>query len=165
MFDGTGLAGSLERIEGSGLGEIVRLTPHLYPILMGLHVLGIALLVGPAFAVDLRLLGLARNAMPVTVVMRYLLPLSHCGFALALVTGLSMFAGVAKTVGLSTAAPWKLGLLVLAGLNILAFHHGVYRSVAQWDLHAQTPASAKTAALVSATAWVGVIFAGRFLAY
>jgi hypothetical protein len=73
----TWLAEISARLEQSGVGDAVRLTPNLYPILESLHVLGIALLVGPAMAVDLRLLGVGRAVLPVTVVSRYLLPLSH----------------------------------------------------------------------------------------
>ena len=47
----------LSWLQGSALGEAVRGTPFLYPTLEAIHILGIALLVGPAFAFDLRLLG------------------------------------------------------------------------------------------------------------
>lgn len=164
-MDASWFPGLLASIEQSAFGEWVRLTPHLYPILMSLHVVGIALLVGPAIAVDLRLMGVARNAVPVTVVTRYLLPISHVGFAVVALTGLTMFSGVALTVGPSSAAPWKLGLIILAGLNIVAFHGGIYRSVRKWDIAASTPFRAKIAAAISASTWTGVIFAGRFLAY
>lgn len=152
-------------VEQSAAGSVVRLTPHLYPVLESFHVLGIALLVGPTLAVDLRLLGVGRNAVPVKMVLRYLLPLAHVGFALVATTGLAMLTGVAVQVGSSAAAPWKFGLIVLAGLNTLAFHRGVYRTVDDWNLHASTPRAAKTAAVLSGSAWVGVIVAGRFLAY
>jgi hypothetical protein len=76
-----------------------------------------------------------------------------------------MFLGVASKVGTSAAAPWKLGLLLVAGFNVLVFHTGVYRTVAQWDLQAPPPVRARAAALVSAVAWIGVIVAGRFIAY
>src|SRR4051812_4535377 len=104
-------------LERTGPAETVRLTPRLYPVLMSLHVLGIALLVGPAFAVDLRLLGAGRGLVPVTLAMRCLLPLSHAGFAVVLLTGLPMFVAIALTAGASAAAPWKFGLILLAGLN------------------------------------------------
>src|SRR5436190_12490485 len=159
------LADLLGAMERSSIGEAVRMTPHLYPILMSVHVLGIALLVGPALAVDLRLLGIGRSILPVTVIARYLLPLSHIGFAMVAITGVTMFTGIAVSVGSSTAAPWKFGLIVIAGLNIAIFQTGVYRTVEGWDLHAPTPLGAKVAALVSAFTWTGVIFAGRFLAY
>ncbi len=152
-------------LEQTAFADAVRTVPSLYPFLMGVHVLGIVLMVGSAFIVDLRLLGVGRDAMLVSVVTRYLLPLSHLGFAVVLVTGATMFPAVALQAGTSAAALWKLGLIVLAGLNILTFHSGVYRSVACWDLSAPTPWRAKLAAGVSITSWTGAIFAGRFLAY
>jgi hypothetical protein len=155
----------LRTLERSGFGDGVRNVPYLYPVLESLHVLGIAVLVGPAVGVDLRLLGVGRNVLPVTKVTRYLLPLSHLGFALAAVTGLTMFAGVAQSVGTSGAGALKLSLLVVAALNILLFHRGVYRGVASWDVDVPAPRAARVAAWVSALTWLGVIVAGRFLAY
>lgn len=159
------MGGFLEALESSGFGETIRLTPKLYPVLMSLHVIGIALLVGPAIVVDLRLLGAGRHLVPVSVCMRCLLPLCHLGFGLAAVTGITMFSGIAVQIGTSAAAPWKLALILAAAVNIVTFHKGIYKSVANWDLDAQPPVQAKIAAALSASIWVGTIFAGRFLAY
>lgn len=95
----------LSSIERSGLGEAIRTTPYLYPILMSLHVVGISILVGPALVVDLRSLGIARKVVPVTVTTRYLLPVCHIGFAVVLCTGIAMFVAIAMAVGESPAAP------------------------------------------------------------
>jgi hypothetical protein len=84
---------------------------------------------------------------------------------LAAIAGAAMFTGIALSIGSSAAAPWKLGLIVIAGVNIAIFHTGVYRTVDVWDLHVWTPVRAQIAALVSALTWSGVIVAGRFLAY
>ncbi len=155
----------LSSIERSGLGEAIRTTPYLYPILMSLHVVGISILVGPALVVDLRSLGIARKVVPVTVTTRYLLPVCHIGFAVVLCTGIEMFVAIAMAVGESPAARWKFGLIAIAGINIAVFHKGIYRTVEKWDFDASPPTPAKLAAKVSALSWTGVIFAGRFLAY
>jgi len=55
--------------------------------------------------------------------------------------------------------------LARLAMNVLVFHKGIYRTVADWDVHALPPMSAKVSALVSAFVWTGVIVAGRFLAY
>lgn len=153
------------RLEQSSLGDWVRVTPYLYPVLESLHILGIALLVGSALAVDLRLLGIGRGAVPVTIVARYLLPMSHFGFAVVALTGAAMFVAIAQSVTTSAVAAWKFGLIAVAGLNIVVFHTGIYRTVGTWDLGARTPLRAKAAAVVSALCWTAVIVAGRFLAY
>lgn len=76
-----------------------------------------------------------------------------------------MFTGIAVAVGSSAAAPWKFGLILLAGVNVAVFHDGPYRTVEAWDLHVRAPWGARAAALLSAFTWVGVLAAGRFLAY
>jgi len=76
-----------------------------------------------------------------------------------------MFTGIALSVTTSPAASWKFGLIAIAGLNILIFHTGVYRTVKDWYLDARPPYRAQLAAVVSALSWMGVIVAGRFLAY
>jgi hypothetical protein len=159
------LHATLSALQSSELGEAVRSTPFLYPALESTHILGIAVLVGPAFAFDLRLLGVGRRIVPVTTAARYLLPVSHIGLAVSLATGVVLLSAQATAVAGSAAAPWKLGLLLVAGLNVLVFHHGVYGRVDQWTTAAVTPVPARIAAGVSLTAWTGVIFAGRFLAY
>jgi hypothetical protein len=161
----TWLEAALDALQRSAAGGAVRTTPFLYPTLESLHVLGIAVLVGPAFAFDLRLLGFGRRLVPVTTAARYLLPISHVGLVVAAVTGGVMLSAQATAVAGSAAAPWKLGLLLVAGLNVLVFHRGVYGRVAQWNNAVVTPTPARVAAGVSLTAWTGVIFAGRFLAY
>jgi hypothetical protein len=165
MVDPTWLAVVCIWLEQSSMGEAVRMTPLLYPMLESLHILGIALLVGPALAVDLRLLGVGRGILPVSVVARYLLPLSHAGFGLVAATGATMFASIALPVTTSPAAPWKFGLIGVVGVNILIFHAGVYRTVTDWDIDVRPPFRAQVAAVVSAVSWMAIIVGGRFLAY
>jgi predicted membrane protein len=142
-------------LERSSMGEAVRTTPLVYSSLEIVHILGIALLVGPALAFDLRLLGVGRH----------LLPLARLGFALAVASGVVMFVSGAVAVGNSGAAPWKLCLLIVAGINIAVFHGGVFRRVDGWDIGVPTPARARISAVVSILVWTGVIAAGRLLAY
>lgn len=50
-------------------------------------------------------------------------------------------------------------------MNIALFHAGPYRRVARWNLHVLPPRAARAAGVISAVAWMGAIFCGRFLAY
>lgn len=159
------LEGLLGWLQGTALGEAVRGTPFLYPTLESIHILGIAALVGPAFTFDLRLLGVGRSIVSVPTAARYLLPVSHVGLAVSLATGVALLSAQATVVAGSDAAPWKFGLLLVAGLNVLVFHRGVYRRVDEWAEATVTPLAARVAAGVSLSAWTGVVFAGRFLAY
>lgn len=155
----------LKLLQESALGDAVRSAEFLYPVLEATHILGLALLVGPAFTFDLRLLGVGHRAVSVTAAARNLLPVSHIGFAIAVITGIVLLSAQATVVAGTGAAPWKFGLLILACLNVLVFHHGIYRRVSEWTDAATTPVAARVGAGVSLIAWTGVIFAGRLLAY
>lgn len=152
-------------LQDSAIGETVRNAQYLYPVLESIHILGIALLIGPAFTFDLRLLGAGHRIVPVTTAARYLLPISHVGLTVVATTGIALLSAQATVVAAAWAAPWKLGLIIVAGINVLVFHKGLYRTVADWDLHVLPPLSAKVSALFSGFVWTGVIVAGRFLAY
>jgi hypothetical protein len=56
-------------------------------------------------------------------------------------------------------------MLILAGLNVLAFKLGTYRRVKDWDMSFGTPAGAKIAAGLSLTLWFCIVAAGRAIAY
>lgn len=155
----------LKLLQSSALGEAVRGAEYLYPVLEATHIIGIALLVGPAFIFDLRLLGIGYRNVSVTAAAGNLLPYSHIGLAIAVITGIALLSAQATVVAGTGAAPWKLGLLMLACLNVLVFHQGIYRRVNEWTDAAVAPAAARIGAGVSLTAWTGVIFAGRLLAY
>lgn len=155
----------LKLLQGSALGEAVRNAEYLYAVLEASHILGIALLVGPAFTFDLRLLGVGPRVVSVTTAARNLLPLSRIGFTIAVITGIALLSAQATVVAGTAAAPWKFGLLILACLNVLVFHYGIYRSVNEWAEGAVTPVAARVGAGISLIAWIGVIFAGRLLAY
>ncbi|ENU91277.1 hypothetical protein F971_03184 [Acinetobacter vivianii] len=152
-------------LQDSVLGETVRNIQYLYPVLESIHILGIALLVGPAFIFDLRLLGAGQRIVPVTTAAQCLLPISHIGLLIVAITGIALLSAQATIVAAVGAAPWKLGLIIVAGINVLVFHKGIYRTVADWDIQTPVPVLAKVSALISALAWTGVIIAGRFLAY
>lgn len=155
----------LRILQDSWLGEAVRSAEHLYPVLEASHILGIGLLIGPAFTFDLRLLGIGHRIASVTTAARALLPVSHLGFAIAMITGLALLSAQATVVVDTGAAPWKFGLLTLACLNVLVFHCVVYRRVGEWVDAAMPPIAARVGAGVSLIAWTGVTFARRLLAY
>ena len=152
-------------LQGSFLGQAVRNAEFLYPFLEATHIIGIALLIGPAFAFDLRLLGAGRRLISVVTAARSLLPLSHIGMVIAVVTGIALLSAQATVVASSGAAPWKFGLLLLSCLNVPIFHYGVYRRVDEWNDAASTPLAARVAAVISLISWTGVVYAGRLLAY
>ncbi len=155
----------LVTLQNSALGQTMRSAEFVYPVVEAFHILGIALLVGPAFAFDLRLLGVGRSFASVRTSARCLLPLSRVGFAIAVGTGHRAAQRADHHRRRRRGGTLEAGALIVAGLNVLIFHAGVHRSVDDWSNAPTSPMAARASALVSLFAWTGVILAGRLLAY
>ena len=151
-------------LQGTAFGTAVRESLWVYPAFEIVHLLGIALLVGAIAMTDLRLLGLSRQ-LPVTLTARHLLPGVWVGFALAAVSGVSLFSGFATDYFVNTAFRIKLLLILLAGVNAALFHFRVYRGVAQWNANTPSPFAARAFAVLSVALWFSVVAAGRLIAY
>lgn len=140
----------------------MRSSPSLYPAVEILHIIGFVVLVGSMIALDLRLLGLAR-AIPIQPMAQLLLPMSRVGFVLAISMGFLLFSADASHVVRNPAFQSKLLLIAAALANVVIAHLGPWRRVARWGPEA--PVSAKVTALLSLLLWLGVVCAGRLIAY
>jgi hypothetical protein len=151
-------------LETTSLAGAMRHWLWLYPIVEIVHIVGFVILVGAAVMFDLRLLGLSRR-LPVSGMARHHLPWARAALVLVVPSGVMMFMAHATEFAANPAFQIKLILLAAAGLNALAFHRGAFRKVAGWDGNAVAPPAARAAAVASLALWVGVIAAGRLLAY
>jgi hypothetical protein len=59
----------------------------------------------------------------------------------------------------------KLLLMVMAGINMAAFHLIPWQSVSRWDAGAPPPVAARVAGALSLALWIGVIACGRWIAF
>lgn len=103
---------------GTGLRESVL----VFPIIEGLHLIGLAFSVGLIFFVDLRLLGWFLPKVPVHSILQPLRPWLFGGFALTLVTGVVLFIATAVKV-IVLPVFYKLGFIALAGVNATWFEY------------------------------------------
>lgn len=144
--------------------EALRGSTWLYPLLQVAHIAGFAMLVGSVAMFDLRVLGWSRR-IPVDALARHLLPWSIGAFAVVVPSGLLLFSVEAGELVSNRMFLLKMLLIGMAGANALAFHTGSYRGVAAWNTGVAAPASARAHALLSLVLWLGVLAAGRFIAY
>ena len=150
-------------LETSRLAALMRESLWTYPIVEIVHIVGFVILVGAAVMFDLRLLGVSR-ALPASLMARHHLPWARAALILVVPSGFLMFIAHATEFAENPAFRLKLLFLVLAGLNALVFHRGAFRSVGGWESSA-VPVTARAAAVASLLLWIGVIAAGRLLAY
>jgi hypothetical protein len=130
--------------------------PWLYPGLEVVHLLGVALLVGNLVAFESRVLGWGQ-ALPLQALARLSLVLALCGFGLAALSGLLMFAAHPGEMLANRSFVLKMGLLMLAGTNAALFH--TRAGLQRMDR------LARVQTLASLGLWIGAMIAGRWIAY
>lgn len=148
----------------SAYGVLVGNTLWGYAIFEMLHLFGIVSLVGAITLTDLRLLGFSR-LLPVSVTERYLMLWVWGGFALAVLSGASLFISDGTNFIGNRFFLAKMVVIALAGANAAFFEFRVRRGVACWDRDIDTPRAAKACALLSMCLWFVAVGAGRSIAY
>jgi hypothetical protein len=135
-----------------------------WAFMMDLHFLGLVLLIGSVGALDLRIMGFAKQ-MPVEPLHR-LMPWALAGFGINLVTGLLAFIGMPEFYTLDYAFWVKMLAILLLGVNAAAFYlTGVFTGVKDLGPGQDAPVSAKLVAASSLLLWFGVIILGRYIQY
>ena len=111
----------LEGLDRSALSASLRSSDWLYPLVNALHIVGIALLIGPILILDWRVLR-KRGSPAVSVLAAVLLPAARTGFALTVMAGLLLFTARPLDYAFNTLFQIKLACIVLALLNIAVLH-------------------------------------------
>jgi len=147
-------------LERTGVGESIRNSSWLFPVIEALHLTGLALLGGTVLLLDLRLFGVGLTGRSPAYLVGQLRPWLLGALALMAATGIPLFLSEALKCYASPAFQLKMAALALA----LAFTFGIRDRVA-----AQLPDSAswRTRGLgaVSSSLWLTVAAAGRWIGF
>ncbi len=138
---------------------------YMFLVVLTVHVLTLCVFVGTAVMLDLRLLGLTLQRVPVSEVMGRLLPWIAAGFLVMIVSGALLFYAAPAPRYQNLFFRLKMATLVLAALNAWVFHHTVYRKVADWDADLIPPRGARMAGGLSLVLWAVLITLGRMISY
>jgi len=143
------------------VGSFVTETPWMWPTCETLHFVGLTLLLGVVLLVDLRVLGVMKGVSFASL--HRLLPWAAFGFGVNVITGMLFFVGIPGQYINNTAFYWKVGLVMLAGLN------AVYFTLLKepWELGPgeDAPLTAKIAAASAMVLWVSVMYFGSMLPF
>ena len=153
-----------EWLETSALAIWVGESLWGYPIMLGMHAIGLAIVVGIFVMLDLRMLrvirGVSFNAF------LSLFRLAWIGLIFNALSGSALFTSQATTF--VESAPFLIKIsAVFAGVVVgLLIQKRLKARVADWDeTGANIELSAKVLATLSLVCWIGAIFAGRLIAY
>jgi hypothetical protein len=154
-----------QAIRDTGPATTVRESALLYPVILSLHLASIAFFGGMILMTDLRLLGIAFRDTPAADVIRPLRVWKRVGFTIMATCGVLLGASKATDYYLNPYFQVKMTLLVLVGAHALIFRRTVYAIPERLDRATAMPAVARVAACLSLALWLGIMTAGRWIAY
>jgi hypothetical protein len=149
-----------EWCEGTGLGQMVRQSTWLFPVIESLHLLGLSALGGTLLVVDLRMLGAGLTREPLARLADAVHPWLMRSMALMALTGFPLFMSEAVKCFHNPSFSVKMATLPLA----LLFTLTVRRRVAAHPGR-DTCALTRVVATVSLLLWFTVAAAGRWIGF
>lgn len=154
-----------ERVEGSAIGVAIAESRYAYPVIEGVHLIGLAIAVGLIFVTDLRLMGILFRRVPVNTVLHHLRPWVLGGFVAIFLSGGLLFWSSAARMLESPAFAFKLLFIALAGSNALYFELAIAKRHAVAANELAPPSSFRYAGFASLGLWTLVIVFGRLIPY
>jgi hypothetical protein len=145
-----------QALENTGFSTWIRESGSIwaYPIVLTLHTVGLGIIVGFNWAVDLRLLGVA-SQIPIQSMERFF-PWMWTGFWINAGSGVILTIADATTKMTSWVFGVKMALIAVAIVVLMQIHRRVF---------VQKTSNGKVLAAVSILLWVLATTAGRLMAY
>jgi hypothetical protein len=147
--------------EQTAIGEAIRNSQWLFPVIESIHLLALVLIAGAVLVVDMRLFGLGLRRQPVAQLARDAQPWLIGGLMVMVTTGILLFLSEAIKCYYSSAFAVKMASLLLA----LIFTFTVRRKVALADEGRVGPLWSRLVAVVSVALWSGVGIGGRWIGF
>jgi hypothetical protein len=149
-----------EWCEASLVGQTIRESLWLFPVIEAVHLLGLAVIGGTVLLVDLRLLGWGLR-QPVREIAHDAQPWFLASLVVMLVTGVSLFLSESVKCYYSQAFWVKMTCLPLA----IAFTLTIKARVVRREDRDIRPVVGKLVALVSLALWFAVGAGGRWIGF
>ena len=134
-----------------------------FPTVLTLHTIGMAVLVGASWMLDLRLLGINRR-VPLSAY-RWVFPVVAIGLFLNVVTGVMLFMKNATKWGVAIPFLVKMSLVIASAVTLAPLRSHVLRNAAADEVSGEVSGHPRLLATASILAWTGAVTAGRLLAY
>lgn len=154
-----------DALQQSTLGSSIAESRYAFPIIEGVHLIGLSVAIGLLFITDLRLADVLFKKVPAAAVLRHLRPWVLGGFAVILISGGLLFLAEAPEVITSPAFALKFVFILIAAANAAYFEFVIARRPGVLADGSVLPRSVKVAGLASLTLWTLVIVCGRLIPY
>jgi hypothetical protein len=153
----------LNWLESTAYAQWILISIPGWPLMLTIHAVGLAMILGVVFALNLRMLGLFRT-IPYTALYD-LLQIAWIGIVLNVFSGLSIFTTQAAMYVTNVPFLFKIAMIVLGILNLVYTQKTLRREAAGWEASGTAPSIALGLALSSLVFWVAAVVTGRLIAY
>jgi hypothetical protein len=152
----------LDWLENTAAARMVQESIWGYPIILSGHAVGMAILVGIVLMINFRVLGFA-SAVPMSG-LRPMFRFAMIGLVVNVISGTLLFCANANSFFESNPFRIKIVLLVIGGILLALMPGRLFkeRGAARAE---PIEAASKSLALLAIVVWLGVIVAGRLIAY
>jgi hypothetical protein len=141
--------------------DILRNSKHAIPVIQSFHLFGITLLLGSMLILNLRLLGIGLQEIPLKVLAKYVWSWGTAGLLLAMVSGFFVFLPDPARYAANTSFLVKMSLLAVT----ILFQFTLYRRVVRAEAAEPEPRRLLWMPLLSLCMWFGIGWAGRAIAF
>jgi hypothetical protein len=145
----------------SAIGETIRNSLWLFPVIEAIHLVGLGLTAGAVLAVDLRLLGVGLSSQPVEQLADDAEPWLIGSLTLMFASGIPLFLSEATKCYYSFPFWIKMSSLFL----VILFTFTVRRRAIRMKVNLKHPLLGRAVALVSLGLWFGVGWGGRWIGF
>ncbi|MDA0681055.1 MAG: hypothetical protein O3A13_14240 [Proteobacteria bacterium] len=153
-----------EWLEGTSVALWVGESLYGYPFMLGLHAVGLSIVVGVFAMRDLRLLGRFSGISYSSI--DGMKKLAWTGFSINAISGCFLFTSQATTFVSSTPFLLKISMIFLAAVCAALIQNRMRDDASAWDSSGAAAAgSVRAIAALSLMLWMGAIIAGRLTAY
>lgn len=154
----------LQRLQDSNFGVWVSSADTIwaYPMILTLHTVGLAMIVGPNAVLDLRLLG-AGARVPISS-LQNIFRVMWVGLTINALSGIALFISEATEKGFQRIFYVKLTVIALAVIVALRTKRVVFGDEVALT-SGIVPGRARILAVLSLVLWAGAITAGKLMEY
>lgn len=149
-------------LDSTAVSQMIQSVTWMVPLVQTVHILAIAALMAAMLMFNLRLAGKVGGSQPMLEVSRRTIPVIWWALPVLLATGALLVVGEPARSLKNNVFQLKMLLVIAAIFVTLYCSRPLERNPGYWD---GRRGLGSLMALVSVLLWVGIIFAGRWIAY
>jgi hypothetical protein len=152
-------------IEQTSLSQTIQVTNWFVPAVQTVHILAVAAVMASIFMIDLRLLGIVGRDQPLADVSARFRRVVWWTLPILLVSGALLITGEPVRSLENWAFQLKMLLLIAAIAVTLSYHAPLKKDAGFWESSSGRRGAIKLIAILSLLRWMGIVCAGRWIAY